>query len=124
MISKNAFISEFKDRTKKFAIDVIFFIRTLDQSPESKVIKYQLIKSVTSVGANYRAACISRSRKEFYSKISIVVEEADETLYWLEIISDLKLCSDDNRLKYIQDEGYEILKIVSSARQKVKSQAF
>jgi four helix bundle protein len=60
----------------------------MSKTDSSRIIGKQLIRSVTSTAANYRAACLSRSKKEFYSKISIVVEEADETLFWLEILKD------------------------------------
>jgi len=63
----------------------------LNESKASSVIIYQLVKSATSTGANYRAACIARSKAEFFSKICIVVEEADESVYWLEVINDANL---------------------------------
>ena len=79
MTEKEQFIKLMKKRTKKFAVDVIFFFNSLKNSKASSVVSYQLIKSVTSTAANYRAACRARSKKEFFSKTCIVVEEADET---------------------------------------------
>ncbi len=76
----------------QFTIEVIMFLRQLKFNDEIKVIKYQLIKSVSSVSANYRAVCRARSRNEFYSKLCIVVEEADESLFWLEIIRETQQC--------------------------------
>ena len=70
---------ELKARTKKFALRIIKVSRALPRSPEARVIGYQLLRSGTSVAANYRAACRGRSRPEFLAKIGIVVEEADET---------------------------------------------
>ena len=67
------------------------FCDSLKANKASSVITYQLVKSATSTGANYRAACRARSKKEFFSKICIVVEEADESEYWLEIIRDAGL---------------------------------
>jgi len=83
--SKEVFADWFKKRTKNFAVDVIKFCKSIEQNPASRVISYQIIKSSTSVAANYRAACRARSNKEFYSKLCIVVEEADESVYWLEL---------------------------------------
>lgn len=75
-----------KTRTKRFALDVIDLIESLPNSVSLKVISYQLVKSATSVGANYRAVCRARSDNEFISKLQIVLEEADESGYWLELI--------------------------------------
>ena len=69
----------FRQRTKKFAVDVIKYCNTLPPTPASRVIVYQLIKAATSVAANYRAACRARSKAEFHAKMSIVVEEGDES---------------------------------------------
>jgi four helix bundle protein len=78
-----------KFRTKQFAVMVITFCRTLPKDEEFSIIKKQLIRSATSTAANYRAVCRARSDAEFFAKLSIVVEEADETLFWLELINDL-----------------------------------
>ena len=77
MSEKEMFIEKMKKRTKCFAVDVIRFCDSLKSCKASSVITYQLIKSATSTGANYRAACKGRSKKEFYSKLCIVSEEAD-----------------------------------------------
>lgn len=81
MTEKEIFIVKMKLRTKKFSVDVIKFCNTLITCKTSSVITYQLIKSATSTGANYRAACKARSKNEFFSKICIVVEESDEYEY-------------------------------------------
>ncbi len=78
MTEKEIFIEKLKRRTRKFAVDVIAFCNSLKSVKASSVITYQLVKSATSTGANYRAACRARSKSEFFSKICIVVEEADE----------------------------------------------
>ncbi len=80
---------DLKFRTKKFAIRIIRLIENLPNNPTGRVLGNQLLRSATSVGANYRAACRSRSKKEFISRIKIVEEEADESLYWLELINEL-----------------------------------
>ena len=77
-----------KERTRQFALRIIRLFRSLPRKPEARIIGNQLLRSGTSVGANYRAACRSRSRNEFIAKIGIVLEEADETVYWLELLRD------------------------------------
>lgn len=86
MLSNTKFAEDFKNRTKQFAVDIIKFCRTLPKSREANIIKNQLIRSSSSVASNYRAACRARSGKEFYAKLCIVVEEADESVFWLEMI--------------------------------------
>ena len=82
---------ELKIRTKEFAKRVIKLCRRLPRTEEGYLIRRQIFRSGTSVGANYRAACRARSRADFVSKIGIVLEEADETLYWLEIIVETEI---------------------------------
>ena len=116
MDTKKEFIEKMKSRTKKFAIDVILFCDSLKTCKASAVITYQLVKSATSTGANYRAACVSRSRNEFLSKICIVVEESDESFYWLEVILEADLSKNKNVLLRLIQESYEIAKIMSKAK--------
>ena len=78
--------ADLRIRTKDFALRVIDLYRKLPLAEEAKVIGKQLLRSGTSVGANYRAACRARSKAEFISKIGIVLEEADETAFWLELL--------------------------------------
>ena len=77
-----------KERTKKFALDVIDVIDLLPKNNKGQVLGRQLLKAATSVGANYRATCRARSKAEFISKLGIVVEESDECIYWLELIKE------------------------------------
>ncbi len=116
MTEKEIFIENLKKRTKKFAVDVILFCNSLKVCKASDVITYQLVKSATSTGANYRAACRARSKKEFFSKICIVVEEADESEYWLELINDTNLSNDKNELLRLYNEANEITKIMTKAK--------
>jgi len=88
-----------KAKTKKFAVDIIHYCNTLPNSQATRTISYQLIKSATSKGANYAAACRGRSKAEFHSKIGIVVEEADESQYWLELIEDTNIKCDHKELQ-------------------------
>ena len=81
---------ELKLRTKQFSISILKSVDKLPNTLQSRIIINQLVKSATSVGANYRAVCRARSDREFVSKMNIVLEEADESQFWLEIISEMK----------------------------------
>lgn len=116
MTEKEIFIEKLKERTKVTAALVIKFCDSLKVSKASSVITYQIVKSATSIGANYRAACRARSKLEFFSKMCIVVEEADETQYWLEIIEESRLSNDHELLKILKEEINEITKIMTSAK--------
>jgi len=116
MTDKEIFIEGFKKRTKKFAADVILFCNTLQKSQASSVVIYQLVKSATSTGANYRAACRGRSKAEFFSKICIVAEEADESQFWLELIFEAKLSDRLEELDRLTKEANEITKVVTKAK--------
>jgi len=80
-----------KERTMLFAMNVLRLIDRFPETPGAKVIAYQLAKCSTSVGANYRSSCNARSRAEFIAKLGTVVEEAEESVYWLDIINRLQL---------------------------------
>ncbi len=79
---------DLKARTKQFALRILRLYRSLPAKEEARVLGRQLLRSGTSVGANYRAACRARSRAEFIAKLGIVLEEADETIFWLELLLD------------------------------------
>ena len=79
---------ELRDRTKAFAIRIVKLYRSLPHTADSQVVGKQLLRCGTSVAANYRAACRGRSRAEWIAKIGLGVEEADETVFWLEMLSD------------------------------------
>ena len=114
-MKKSVFVKGLKDRTKRFSLDIIMFYPFIEKSEPGKIIGKQLIRSATSIAANYRSACVGRSRREFFAKISIVVEEADETLFWLELLKESELAKED-KLKYLMMESLEILKIMSKAK--------
>jgi len=99
---------EFKQRTKELALRVIKLVSSLPKKTVSEVIGKQLIRSGTSVGANYRAACRARSTADLIAKLRIVEEEADECLYWMELIVEAKLVDVAN-LRSIMSETNEIL---------------
>jgi four helix bundle protein len=87
---------ELKKRTKKFAIEIVKLSKALPNEPTCWVIGKQLLRCGTSVGANYRSACRARSKADFISKIGIVEEEADETCFWLELISEAQLAKGED----------------------------
>lgn len=118
--SKYDFIEKMKLRTENLAIDCLLLCDELPSNKNStRIISYQLGKSASSVGANYRASCRARSGKEFFSKISIIVEEADETVYWLEVLKKGKFLNSEKLIQLI-NESTEILKIVAAARKNSK----
>jgi len=80
--------TELKERTKMFAVQIIKFVDGLKQSTATFVLSKQIVRSATSIGANYRATCGARSNAEFIAKLQIVCEESDETLYWLELLQE------------------------------------
>lgn len=117
-VTKVDFIEAFKKRTKQFVIDNIKLFQNLPESEEARIIGRQLLRSSSSVGANYRAACRARSKAEFHAKLSIVVEEADESLFWMEILIEANIIS-NQQIEPLMKEANEILKVVASARKKV-----
>src|SRR5262245_34380255 len=107
---------EFKQRTKQLGLRVIKLVESLPKSTTGSVIGKQLLRSATSVGANYRAACRAKSQADMIAKLGTVEEKADETLYWLEMIVEAGLMP-ENRLADLIKEADEILAMtVSSIR--------
>jgi len=106
-------------RTRLFALEVIRFFQRLPKTDEAKIIGKQLLRSGTSVAANYRAACRSRSKQEFYAKVCIVVEESDESLFWLELIRDSGIQNDD-KTNLLMKEAEELLYIFAATRKSSK----
>ena len=112
---KIAYREELKARLRKFALNLIELSKQTPFNSESKVLMNQLLRSGTSVYANYRASCRARSKAEFFSKLSIVVEEADETEMWLDLLIDSRV-NDSELAKELLGESLEILKIMAKAR--------
>lgn len=106
---------DLKIRTKQFAVDTIRFINELPKSKANDVISYQIIKSSTSVAANYRAALRGRSTAEFVSKLNIVLEESDESNFWYEIIQETNEAIDTIKLKQLLNESNELTAIFASS---------
>ncbi len=106
---------ELKERTKRFGLKILRLADQLPQNKSANVITKQLMRSATSVGANYRAACRARSQADFISKIAIVEEEADESIYWLELLADTKV-SDPDILRDLLKEANELTAIFAASR--------
>jgi four helix bundle protein len=106
---------ELKKRTKEFALRCIKMSDALPESVLGRHIKGQVVRSSTSVAANYRAACLAQSKAGFISKLSIVVEEVDETLFWLEIIIEEKLLP-EKKVESLVQEADELTAIFVSTR--------
>ncbi|HTD24699.1 MAG TPA: four helix bundle protein [Terriglobales bacterium] len=116
---------ELRQRTKAFALRIIKLSESMPKSQASYVIAKQVLRAGTSVAANYRAACRARSRAEFISKLGVVklgvvVEEIDETLFWLELIVDAHLLP-SSRMKAIIDEANQLTSIFVAARKTSRS---
>jgi four helix bundle protein len=107
-------VKELQDRTKRFAVPIVQFFSRLPHTEAARVIGRQLLRAGTAVAANYRAACRARSAADFISKMSIVLEEADETLFWLELLVEAGII--ESRLTSgLSAECPELLKIFSAS---------
>jgi four helix bundle protein len=104
-----------RDRTKAFALRVIRMSQALPRNREANVICQQVLRSATGMAANYRAAGRSRSKAEFVAKIGVVIEEADETVFWLEMLADSGLVR-PQKLTKLQIEANELLAIFAASR--------
>jgi len=114
------FGKQLERRTKDFAIMIIQLSSCLPNSQEGRVFRNQITKSGTSIGANYREANRSRSKADFSHKIKICESEASETVYWLELIAELKWY-EDQKIQIIYAEAIEVLSIFTSISKKLKS---
>jgi four helix bundle protein len=121
--SNKEFAKEFEQRTKEFAVRIIKLASMLTKKPEGKVVCYQLVKSGTSIGANYREANRSVSSADFKNKISICTKEASETQYWLEVIIDAGLISIE-KVDKLHKECSEILAIFTKILRTCKGGKF
>ena len=102
--------NDLKQRTKQFALRIIRLCQTLRPSDESRILSNQLLRAATSVGANYRAACRSRSRAEFVAKLGVVLEESDEAVFWLELLVETEIANREKVLPLL-DEANELTSI-------------
>jgi four helix bundle protein len=113
---RNSKQNSLKERTKRFALEIIKLVEKLPKGRTADILGRQLLAAGTSVGANYRAACRARSSPDFISKMGIVEEEADESIYWMELLIDCGLIRMDD-ISHLLNEGDQILAMtVSSIR--------
>jgi four helix bundle protein len=113
---------QLKIRTKNYSLLILDLVEKLPYTASAKVVAHQIAKSGTSVGANYRAVCRARSDKEFIAKMEIVLEESDETLFWLELIME-KQWIERSILEPIWKEGNELTAIFVSSLKTVKAKS-
>jgi four helix bundle protein len=111
---------ELRRRTKQFALRILHLFRSLPKNDEGRIIGRQLLRAGTAVAANYRAVGRARSRAEFIAKMGVVVEEADEVVFWLELIADGRLVA-SSRLADLQKEASELLAIFAASQHTAKS---
>ena len=109
----------YRGRTKEASLRIIRLFQQLPRTGEATVLGKQLLRAATSVAANFRAACRGRSNAEWYAKLCICVEEADETLFWLELLGDSGIMA-KGRLTNLEQEYLEILSVLATARKKAK----
>jgi four helix bundle protein len=116
-MSKGHFMNkdELSARTKEFALRVIKLVDALPNSIAGRKIGDQLLRSGTSVGANYRAACRGRSKREFVAKLGVVEEEADESAYWMELITEADLLK-PARVFPLREEAEALRRIMAKSR--------
>ena len=105
---------ELKDRFKKFSIRIINMVDSMPDTISGRAIGSQVVRSGTSPAANYRAACLGKSEKDFLNKLKMVEEELDETSHWLEVIMETGMLP-ENRVKPLHTECVELLKIIISS---------
>ena len=110
---------ELKRRTKVFSLRVIRLVEALPNTPTARVIGNQLLRAGTSVGANYRAACRARSQADFISKIGVVEDEADETVYWLELLIEAGVFP-AAKVQELLDEANELTAIFAASGRTAK----
>ena len=106
---------ELKRRTKRFALQVMALVGSLPNTQVGRAIGAQLVRSGTSVGANYRAACRGRSKAEFAAKLGTVEEEADESGYWMELLIEGKVMEEE-RVMSLLNEANELTAIMAASR--------
>lgn len=111
---------ELKERTKRFAVRIVKLCESLPENRTGRVIGNQLLRSGTSVAANYRAACRARSRAEFIAKLGIVEEEVDETSFWLDLVVETGL-QPERLVGVLRDECEQLTRIMAAARIKAKA---
>ena len=110
---------ELRNRTKEFAIRIIKMSRVMPNTREANIVNNQILRSATGMAANYRAVGRARSKAEFIAKLGVVIEEADETLFWLELLADTHII-DPAKLRDLWSEANNLVSIFSASRRTAK----
>ena len=116
------FARKMQGRTKSFAVQIVKFFGKLPKTDEGRVLGRQLLRSGTSVAANYRAVCRAKSEADFISKMNTVVEETDESLLWLELLEEAEVCA-PALVQPLKTESDELLRIFSTSLNTAKHNA-
>jgi four helix bundle protein len=111
---------QLRERTKQFAIRIVKLFRSLPKNDEARIMGKQVLRAGTSVAANYRAVCRARSRAEFISKMGVAVEEADETVFWLEILVETGIVP-RARMEKLLAEANELLAILAASQRTARA---
>jgi four helix bundle protein len=114
-----SFNQRMRSRTRAFSVSVYIMLKGISLNSLNRVVVIQLIKSASSVAANYNSATRGRPEAEYYSKLCIVVEECDETIFWLDFLKEVGVVN-SGQIKDIQSEAEELLKIFSTIKKKLK----
>jgi len=112
---------ELQDRFKRFTIAVFKMLENLPKSPACNVITYQLLKASSSGAANYRAACRAKSKRDFVNKLKTVEEETDESLFWLELIDEMKFAN-EKEISFLLEECNELVAIITTSLKTLRNQ--
>ncbi len=112
---------DLQNRTKKFAIEIIKLAELLPNKQIGWTITNQIVRSATSVAANYRAVCRAKSDRDFISKMGTVIEESDETLFWLELIEESEIIKVDPKIQTLKQEANELTAIFVSSVKTIKN---
>lgn len=114
--------NELRNRTKQYALRIMKVVEALPNNIRGRVVADQLMRSGTSVGANYRAVCRARSRKEFVAKLGVVIEEADESAFWMELTMESGMLS-EKKLGLLLREANELVAIMTASRKTAQRRA-
>jgi|SRR6478672_3748301 len=111
---------DLRNRTKAFAVRIVKMYRTLPYKPDAQVLGKQLLRCGTAVAANYRAACRSRSKAEWIAKIGIVVEQADESVFWLEMLTDCEIVPSEKIARLLR-KAHELSALFTASQRTARS---
>ena len=121
IMTELSFGEKYNLRTKRFAVQcILLYVKHCEKSEELRIIGRQFLRSSTSLAANFRAFTRRRSEAEKFSKLCIVLDEADESVFWLELIEEAELMPSEN-FNYVKNKAIELLKIISTTRSRMKN---